>query len=80
MNWIHYCIILWITCGVLAYGLSLAYFQRKWLSIAYETYKEDMLHCASMSLLGPADLLATLIFLWQRNGFRHIFMYGFKLY
>lgn len=79
MNSRYYLIIVWIICGVISYGINFAYYQRKWPSIAQEGYREDMIFCAGISLLGPANLLGSIVLFWHRNGFRHIFMYGFKI-
>ena len=60
----------WTLCGILSYGLSFAYHQRRYPTIADEMYWLDMRFCASTALAGPINLLVVLI----NCGFRH----GFK--
>ena len=62
---------IWVVCSVLSYGLSFAYFQRKYPMLAKRDYRRDMLVCVVISLVGPMSLILTLI------NFRS-FKYGMK--
>jgi len=53
--------ICWVICGVLAYGLSFAYFQRNWPSIAEQEYYSDMLFSIFIGVLGPIGLLSVIL-------------------
>ena len=52
---------IWIICGIIHYGISLAFYQREWPSIAEETYNRDVSMVFFMSLFGPIALLAALL-------------------
>ena len=52
--------IAWVVCGVLAYGLDFAYFQRKYSPIADECYKKDRRNAVIVGFGGPIALLMTL--------------------
>ena len=52
---------IWVVCSVLSYGLSFAYFQRKYPALAKRDYKKDMLTCAFWSLFGPMSIVAMII-------------------
>lgn len=56
-------VVLWIVCGVLSYGLSLAYFQRKYncYGLAKEHRAQDVFRCFTMAFAGPAALASLLI-------------------
>lgn len=43
---------LYVVCGVLAYGLCLAYFQRNWPSLAKEEFKKDSHKALRLSAFG----------------------------
>lgn len=62
---------LWIACGVAAYGMAFAYFQRKWPRFAERDESIDRLVATVTSLAGPIGLAIVLGF----AGFR----YGWKL-
>lgn len=63
----------WIGCGALGHGLHFAYFQREFPLLAEKDYKRDMMRSLFTSIFGPAQLVATLIFLFisTKSGFRH---------
>lgn len=48
----------WVVCGVLAYGLTFAHFQRKFPNIAKEKYGSDMTFSLFVGGAGPIGLLA----------------------
>ncbi len=52
---------LWIACGVLAYGLTLAFFQRKFPLIAADDYWDDVLFAVFIGTLGPIGLFTALV-------------------
>lgn len=70
-------IAVWIACGVASWGLSFAYYQRNWPTIAAETYFTDLLSAACIGLLlGPIALVSFLVHVaTSTHGFR-----GFKLF
>lgn len=61
---------IWIVCGVLAYGITLGYYQRKWKSIADETYYQDVGLSLFMFLLGPIGLLSQLLYCGTEYGLK----------
>ena len=67
-------VISYIVCGVIAYGLSYAYFKRE-----YPTLPESKLENITLIPFGYISLIVILHFLWQENGPKNIFKYGFKL-
>jgi hypothetical protein len=62
--------IVWIVCGVIEYGVSFAYFQRRWPRIAERDYWDDLMQSVCWALFGPFSLLATF---WSGT-----WGYGFK--
>lgn len=50
-------IISWVACGVLSYGITLAYLQRNWPTLADQMYNEDVAFSCMMAALGPTSLL-----------------------
>lgn len=53
--------LLWIGCGVLAYGLTFAHFQGKYPTIAIETLPDDRRVATFMAIAGPIGLFVALI-------------------
>lgn len=53
--------VFWVACGVPAYGLNLAFFQRGYPGLAEEDYRMDLARAVTSGVLGPLGLLATLI-------------------
>lgn len=47
----------WVLCGVFAYGLNFAYFQRKYPELARVNYFDDLLQAFFSFMLGPISLL-----------------------
>lgn len=62
----------WVVCGVLAYGINVAYFQRKFPSIAAEKYRED---CAMAVLIAAAGPIALWISYFLSGFAEHGLMY-----
>jgi len=60
-------IILWAISGVLAYGRTLAHFQRKYAIIAEDIYHENRLFAWAMALIGPIGLFVSVAL--GRHGF-----------
>ena len=54
-------IILWIICGVLAYGRTLADFQRSYPIIAHESRRSDMVFAFIIGCTGPIGLFISLL-------------------
>lgn len=65
-------VVVWFACGTLAYGLTFAYFQRKWPSIAnLENQRSvDRGFAFLVSFCGPFGLIVAII----QSGFK----YGLK--
>ncbi len=59
---------LWIACGVLTYGLMLAYQQREFPLIAATDYVSDVLFAVLFGALGPFGLFAALFCGGTRHG------------
>ena len=49
-------LLAWIPCGVLAYGLTLGFFQNRFASIAYKKRTADQVLAATYAILGPIGL------------------------
>ena len=49
-------LVIWITSGALAYGITLAYFQREFVIIADRHYNSDATLAFITGLLGPVGL------------------------
>jgi hypothetical protein len=67
---------LWFACGVVAWGLMYGYFTNKY---KYPDQDEWRTSHIVFAFAGPMALLAGLVCLWQFNGLKNIFRYGFKL-
>lgn len=63
-------LVIWIVCGVLAYGFDLAYFQRHWPNLAKKDYLQDRLKAIPTGLLGPFGLALCLVEGFCKYGFR----------
>ena len=64
-------IIIWIVCGILGYGITLAYFQRKYPMTAQEAYEADCGFSAAIAITGPLGLIVALASSgWVRHGFQ----------
>lgn len=74
--WVIFVVVLYIVCSVIDYGLTLAYFQHKYPGVRS---KKDQWEFLPLALFGPISLVAGLWSLADFNGWRNIFMYGFKL-
>lgn len=61
---------IWIVCGILHYGIYLAYLQRKFPLIAKEQYETDVMLVLALSLLGPFSLLLAIIGREYRYGIK----------
>lgn len=53
--------VCWIACGIIDYGLSVAFYQRSWPELAHEDRIKDRTGAAFYALFGPVALLATLV-------------------
>lgn len=65
----------WIVCGVLGYGITLAYAQRQYPTIAEEWYRKDCAFSTFVASSGPIGLVIIFLF----SGFaEHGLMYRRK--
>jgi hypothetical protein len=70
-------IAIWLISFALTFGLSFAYFQRKFRTISDIMYKDDFCFCFTLATLGPLALIGFLIFyLFNHEGK----FYGFKFF
>lgn len=53
--------IIWIVCGVLAYGMTMAVEQRRWGATSIEEYRDNHRCSLLWALFGPLALLASLV-------------------
>jgi len=53
--------LFWIVCGVFAFGLTFAYFQRKYPSTAEERYRVDLCFALALAIFGPLGLSCALV-------------------
>jgi hypothetical protein len=66
-------LVIWLICGVIAYGGLFACLQNKYPSQADDDYRGDMSYAIFPSLFGPLGLITAAL----STGF---FKYGFKFY
>lgn len=69
MDWLTVLAIVWVLCGVLAYGLNLAYFQRRFELLAEERHSIDVINSVLTGIMGPIGLLSTLLVCGFKYGF-----------
>lgn len=62
-------LLLYVICGILAYGINLAWCQREYSAIAKKCYKTDMIWSMLFSLFGPLGLIAVMA--CSKGGFKH---------
>lgn len=63
-------LLMWLTCGICAYGLTFAYFQRQWPALAEEKYGSDFKFALLTGTLGPFGLYVSLLDYGTRHGFK----------
>ena len=61
MEWLILVILVWIACGVFAYGLTFAYYQGKYPGLAAEDYMSDRIFALIPAVCGVVGLFASLI-------------------
>lgn len=71
MEYVLIGLIGWMACGVVGYGITLAYFQRKFPSIAEQHYWDDVTFALLIGAVGPIGLGVSLA---RSNKLK----YGFK--
>ena len=74
-------IIIWIISGIFAYGLTLAYYQKKYNKIqSINEYKKDVIYALFFGALGIFGLLSTISFLiiMNKNPFKYGLQYKYK--
>ena len=72
--WILLGVAIWAGCGILAYGLMFAYFQRAYPTLAEDGYREDRNFSTILGFGGPLSLISAALFLRfisRRGGFKH---------
>lgn len=77
----------WLVCGFLGYGLTLAYFQRKFTSIAEMQHASDVMFAVFIGICGPVGLMAALVAMtnfnhpsWEPIKSSNPIRYGFKIW
>lgn len=55
-------IVGWILCGVVAYGISLGYWQNEWKELASRHARPDVRMSVFMGTLGPVGLIVIFFF------------------
>ena len=65
-------IIVYLVCFILNYGITLAYFQRKYTEVARENYFSDVSFAIYMGILGP---LGTVIAFFMSEYYKYGLMY-----
>jgi len=68
MTYFIVAVVFWIVCGILAYGLFLAYNQKEWPSIAEKGYEKDRMDAIGGALAGPFGLWAALAVYGTKHG------------
>lgn len=63
-------LLVWLICGILAYGLTFAYFQRRWPTLAEEGYWSDFSLALLMGAIGPFGIGMNLLMGRVRYGFK----------
>lgn len=74
MMWVY--IILWIICGILNYGLSMAYLQNHYKQKNQIDYHKDVIFAMMTSMFGIYMLIVTISNTWIRTG--NPFKYGLQ--
>lgn len=59
--WLILAALGWIACGIAAYGLIFAHFQRKYPRLAYEDRWNDWRLAVFMGVIGPPGLFVALV-------------------
>jgi hypothetical protein len=70
-------VILWIACGILSYGFSLAYFQKQYPILAFKQQSEDIRFAIFSLLFGAFSLIPCLL---NREMRKHGLMFSTKKY
>lgn len=63
-------VVFWVVCGILAYGLNFAYFQKHYPTIAAESYEADKRDSIIISFAGPIGLIVVFCFDCGKYGFK----------
>lgn len=73
-----YLAIVWIVCGIIAYGIMFAYLQRAYnLKATKENHISDKLFCIFFGMFGPFGIL--IISFFRAVCIKDILKYGMKL-
>jgi len=72
-------LIVWGICGVLVYGLSFAFYSRKFKDQSKHADIEDRNFCIGMALFGCLSFISFISFLCT-NEYLKIFKYGFRIF
>lgn len=69
--WLVLALVVWIVCGVLAYGLTFAYFQDNWPALAWSHRVGDRVIASTFFLMGPGGLFVAFVGSRCRYGLRY---------
>lgn len=53
--------LIWVVCGVLAYGLTFGDYQREWPELSVKNYQSDRQFAFFIAITGPIGLVVSLI-------------------
>ena len=67
--------LIWVACGIINYGLSLACYQRTFPFSASYNFIRDRRFVLIMSLLGPFSLLASLLLITIKGYYGFMFVW-----
>lgn len=63
-------LLVWLICGIVAYGLTFAFFQKKWPTLAEETYWSDFRLALLVGIIGPFGIAMNVVMGNVRHGFK----------
>ena len=69
--WVIIFAMLWIICGILAYGFAFAYYQNEFIFIAEEEYNDDRIRAFIVALFGICGLVALICLNGGKHGLKY---------
>lgn len=72
-------IVIWIICGILAYGRSLAFWQREFPTLAKRDYTGDRNMSLLIAVLGPIGFFLSCVIGYARHGLMYTRPYESKM-
>ena len=65
-------VVLWVACGVISYGMTFAYFQREFPTLAEEHYRKHVGSALSSVFFGLIGILAIVAcgWRWRKHGLK----------